>query len=129
MPSANPATPPVLSDVLPETTVETNGASPPYNLGAIAGKRVLVALRITEIVEQESLRVFIWGSTDANDWGAKPLFDYPEKFYRGVTPAALDLGQRPEIRFLQARWDVNRWGRGYPMPHFTFAVGIQELAS
>ncbi len=114
--------------VNPDTEVEANGQSAPFELGALAGKRVLVILRISEIVEQESLHGSIWGSVDGVDWGAKALFWYPQKFYRGATPAALDLAQRPEIKFLQARWETNRWGRGYPRPYFQFAVEIEELS-
>jgi hypothetical protein len=115
--------------VPPDTVVETPGRGATYELGALAGKSVLIVLRVTEIVEQESLEVSVWGSPDGSDWGANALFSFPQRFYCGVTPAALDLGQRPEIRSLQARWDVNRWGRGYPRPHFKFVVEIQELTS
>jgi len=115
--------------VAPETVVESNGMGSAYPLGPLAGKPVLIILRITEVVEQESLHVSIWGSADSNDWGAEALFWFPQKFYRGVTPAALDLRQRPEIKFLQARWEVNRWGRGSPRPYFRFAVEIQELSN
>jgi len=111
----------------PETVVETSGTGARYELGPLAGKPVLIVLRIDDIVEQESLEVSVWGSTDGADWGAHPLFAFPQKFYCGVTPAALYLGQRPEIRFLEARWDVNRWGRGYPRPYFKFGIEIQEL--
>src|SRR5262245_26503881 len=113
--------------VPPDTTVEANGESASFELGPLAGKRVLVVLRINEIVEQESLHVSIWGSADGSDWGAKPLFAYPQKFYRGATPAALDLSQKPELKFLRARWDTNRWGRGYPRPYFQFGIEIEDL--
>ena len=45
--------------VPPETRVERNGAGPAYELGALAGKAVMIVLRITEIIEQESLHVSI----------------------------------------------------------------------
>ncbi len=115
--------------VLPETVVETPGASPPYELDLLRGKPVLIVLRVTEIVEQESLHVSVWGSEDGQNWGAEALFWYPQRFYCGVTPAALDLRQRPEIKFLQARWEVNRWGRCDPRPYFKVAVEIQELTN
>lgn len=111
------------------TTVETSGHAPGLNLGGLAGKRILVVLRVTGIIEQESLDVTVWGSADGNDWGAKPLFEFRQQFYAGVTPAAVDLTQRPELRFLQARWHVNRWGRGYPRPHFEFGIELQAAAS
>ena len=115
--------------VPPETQVEANGASPAYELGALAGKPVMIVLGITEIIEQESLHVSIWGSPDGQDWGQQALFWYPQKFYRGIAPAALDLRQQPGLKFLQARWEVNRWGRCDPRPLFKFGVEIQELAT
>jgi hypothetical protein len=115
--------------VPPETRVERNGAGPAYELGALAGKPVMIVLRITEIIEQESLHLSIWGSPDGKDWGKQALFWYPEKFYQGVAPAALDLRQLPGLKFLRANWEVNRWGRGDPRPLFMFGVEIQELAT
>jgi hypothetical protein len=114
--------------VPPETLVETNGAGSPYELGALERKPVLIVLGVTEIIEQESLHVSVWGSPDGEDWGQQALFWFPQKFYQGVAPAALDLRQLPGIKFLQARWEVNRWGRGDPRPMFKFGVEIQELA-
>jgi hypothetical protein len=95
--------------VPPETQVET------------------IVLRVTQIIEQESLHISIWGSPDGKDWGQQALFWYPQKFYQGVAPAALDLRQLPGIKFLQARWEVNRWGRCDPRPLFKFGVEIQAI--
>jgi len=108
------------------TTVEGNGQSAPLDLGALTGKAVLLILQVDEVLEQESLHVSIWGSADGANWGTQALFWFPQKFYAGVTPAALDLGQRPDIKYLQARWEANRWGRGIPRPHFKFGVEVQE---
>jgi hypothetical protein len=113
--------------VHPGTVIEARGQSTAFELGALVGRPVMIVLRIEEIIEQESLHVSIWGSADGQAWGEKALFWYPQKFYRGATPAALDLSQRPEIRFLQARWETNRWGRGYPRPRFQVAIEVQEL--
>ena len=125
--SATSAKPSVDYLVPPDSVIETHGDSHPFNLGASAGQPVLLVLRVIEIIEQESLLVSIWGSPDGNDWGAKALFQFPERFYVGATPASLDLSQRPEIKFLQARWAVNRWGRGYPRPHFKIALEMEKL--
>ena len=129
MPLSTSAQTAVYHLIPPETQVETNGAGPAYELGALAGKPVMIVLRVTEIIEQESLHVSIWGSPEGKDWGGEALFWYPQKFYRGVAPAALDLRQMSGIRFLQARWEVDRWGRGYPRPLFKFGIEIQELDS
>jgi hypothetical protein len=111
------------------TTAEASGQGAPLELGALAGMTLLLILQIDEVREQESLHVSIWGSADGQDWGRQALFWLPQKFYSGVTPAALDLGQRPDIKFLQARWEANRWGRGIPRPHFRFVVEVQESAA
>ena len=113
--------------VPPETAVETNGAGPAFELGELEGKPVIIVLGITEIIEQESLHVSIWRSSDGKDWGQQALFWFHQKFYPGIAPAALDLRQMPGTKFLQARWEVNRWGRGDPRPLFKFGVEIQEF--
>ncbi len=113
--------------LLRRTLAETDGESPPYELDELAGKPLLMVLRVTDIIEQESLHVSVWGSADGKEWGSKALFWFPQRFYRGVTPAALDLSQRPEVKFLKARWQVNRFGRGYPVPRFEFSLEVQQL--
>lgn len=115
--------------LVPESVIENRGAGAAMALGLLAAKPLLVVLRVEEIVEQESLHVSVWGSTDGNGWGQKPLFWFPQIFYRSITPAALDLQQRPEVKFLQARWEVNRWGRGTPRPYFSISADVQELSA
>jgi hypothetical protein len=110
------------------TICEGPGRSAPLELGSRAAKPLLLILHVDEVLEQESLHVSIWGSADGQDWGTQALFWYPQKFYSGITPAALDLRQRPAIKFLQARWETNRWGRGIPRPYFKFSLELQESA-
>lgn len=109
------------------STVEMDGVGAPFELGNLAGHSLLIVLRIHEAIEQESFRLSIWGSPDAVEWGEKPLFWFPELFYPGVKPAALNLGEYPEVKFLQARWEVKRWGRGVPRPFFKISVEVQPL--
>jgi len=108
------------------TEAEASGQGAPLELGPLAGNPILLILQIDGVLEQESLHVSIWGSTDGIAWGTQALFWFPQKFYPGATPAALDLGQRPDLKFLQARWEANRWGRGIPRPYFRFGVEVQE---
>ena len=109
-----------------EITVDAAGESGAVELGAAAGKPILLTLAITRIVEQESLDVGIWGSADGTNWGAKPLTAFPQKFYQGVYQLLFDLSKSPEIRFLRAKWAVNRWGVGSPKPRFSFLIKLQE---
>jgi hypothetical protein len=116
-----------VSYLVPAGTIsEGSGHGAPLELGALAGKKLLLIVEITEVLEQESLHVSIWGSADGQDWGTQAVFWFPQKFHRGLTPAALDLAQRPDIKFLQARWEANRWGRGIPRTRFKFGVEVQE---
>ena len=108
------------------TTAEGPGTGAAVELGAVRAKTLLLVLRLEEIREQESLHVSVWGSADGQNWGTQALFWFPQKFYAGVTPAALDLTQHPEIKFLQARWETNRWGRGVPLPFFRFSLELKE---
>ena len=114
--------------LVPETKVEANGSGPVMEVGASAGKTILLTLGITKIVEQESLDVEIWGSADGKEFGAAPLMAFPQKFYAGAYAILLDLSQHPEARYLQARWKVARWGVGATTAMFTFYVFAEPLA-
>ena len=69
--------------VPPESITEAPGEGAVFDLATLAGKQLLVILRITEVIEQESLHVSIWGSADGKDWGKKPLFSYPQRWTSG----------------------------------------------
>ncbi len=108
--------------LLPETVSREDGSGPVMDLGRAQGKLVSLTLGITRIVEQESLDVSIWGSSDGNDWGTKPLVSLPQKFYCGTYSILLDLTSQPGLRYLRAQWKMNRWGRGNQKPLFDFYV-------
>jgi hypothetical protein len=112
--------------LLEETLVREGGTGPEIDLGPEQGKLLLLTLGITRIIEQESLDLSIWGSSDKAAWGAKALVSFPQKFYCGTYQLLLDLTDRPEIRYLRAQWKVNRWGRGEPKPLFMFYLFTQE---
>jgi hypothetical protein len=104
--------------LLPETTVREAGAGPEISLGNQPCETLILTLGITRIVEQESLDVSIWGSADGSDWGAAPLVSFPQKFYCGTYQVAIGLSQHPEVKYLRAKWQVNRWGKGDSKPLF-----------
>ena len=82
---------------------------------------------VSEQIEQESLDVSIWGSSDGQDFGKRPLLKFPQQFYRGTAKMVLDVSLRPEVKFLRARWELNRWGRGTPAPVFVAGLLLEEI--
>jgi hypothetical protein len=113
--------------VAANTNITTKSDGEVVDIGAPLHRIFLVVLTITHQVEQEALDVAIYGSPDGVNWGAKPLLAFPQRFYTGETPLLLDLRDKPEIRFLRAKWDATRWGRGSETPSFTCSVKISEV--
>ena len=114
--------------LVPEkTTIQAKGDGPAVDVSG-AGSRVLLAsLNITQVIEQESLDVSIWGSADGSNFGSKSVASFPQKFYRGTHPLLIDLRATPEIKFLRAHWEAARWGRGVETPSFEFQVALKEV--
>jgi hypothetical protein len=116
--------------LVPEKTVASaKGDASALDISAALGRVFLMTLEITQICEQESLELSIFGSADGIAWGTKPLFSYPQKFYRGEYPFLLDLTAHLEVRFVRAHWDVGRWGRGAEAPMFEFGIKIKEISA
>ncbi len=113
--------------ILENTRMESNGDGPSFDISAIATRTFLCRLTVTDQIEQESLDVSIWGSADGETWTKKPLLKLPQQFYRGTTKMVLDLSLRPEIKFIRARWELTRWGRGAPTPMFVAGLELVEI--
>jgi hypothetical protein len=114
--------------LVPEkTTVAAKGDGPILDLEQAAGRVFLLTLAITDIIEQESLDVSIYGSPDGAAWDRNPIAAFPQKFYREEVPLLLDLTRRPEVKFIRAHWEVARWGRGSETPMFEFHVMLREI--
>ena len=112
------------------TRVETlKGDGAAFDVSGSATRTFLLELRITDVIEQESLDVSIWGSADGQEFGKMPLLKLPQRFYRGQTRMVLDLTLRPEVKFIRAHWDVNRWGRVAPTPMFEFGLAAAEVSA
>ncbi len=108
------------------TLVEASGDGQAFDVSS--GPRLfLLEMEITGTIEQESLELSLWGSADGQDWGAMPLLKFPQRFYRGSTRMVLDLARNPEVKFIRARWELNRWGRGAPRPRFRFGVAARRV--
>ena len=114
--------------LLPETTIREAGNGSELDLGDAQGRVLLLTLGITRIIEQESLDVAILGSPDNSDWGGKPILSFPQKFYCGTYQLLCDLNQHPDVKFLRAKWQVSRWGRGDPKPLFGVYLFVQDAS-
>ncbi len=106
--------------------MSAEGTGPGLDLGE-AARGVLITLGISAVIEQESLLVSIHGSFDGVEWSAEPLAQFPQKFYAGVSAIFLDT-TRLSLRFLQARWKTDRWGRGVKTPLFRFYLFAEPIA-
>jgi hypothetical protein len=114
--------------LVPENTVvNAKGDGPALDVSRSEGRIFLLTLAITNIIEQESIEVSIFGSTDGAAWDAKPVTAFPQKFYREEIPLLLNLTGRPEVQFIRAHWEVARWGRGSETPTFEFCVTLGEF--
>jgi hypothetical protein len=109
------------------TTVTAKGDGEATDVSSASSRTFLLTLNIVETVEQESLDVSVFGSADGTTWDAKPILSFAQKFYRGETPMLLELEGQPNVKFVRAHWEVNRWGRGPEQPMFVFQVGLKEV--
>lgn len=110
-----------------ETKLDSNADGQPFDISSSLSRTFLCALTVSDQLEQESLDVSIWGSPDGQQFGKKPLLKIPQQFYRGTTKMVLDLSLRAEVRFLRARWELNRWGRVAPTPLFVAGLHLEEI--
>jgi hypothetical protein len=117
-----------LVDLVAEKTVVTaKGDGAAVDVSAASSRVFLLTLDITNIIEQESLDVSVYGSADGAAWSPKPIVGFPQKFYREQSPLLLDLTAHPDVKFVRAHWDVARWGRGTETAMFEFGVTMREV--
>jgi len=114
--------------LVPDKTVVTaTGDGAAIDVSAATNRVLLATLHITNIIEQESLDVSVYGSADGATWEPKPIASFPQKFYRGQQPMLVDLSQQPTVKFVRAHWETNRWGRGTETPMFEFHITLKEV--
>jgi hypothetical protein len=110
-----------------KTVASAKGDGVAVDVSAAANRVFLLTLEITQIIEQESLDVSIYGSGDGTAWSPKPIVAFPQKFYCGQWPLLLDLTAHPDVKFVRAHWEMARWGRGTETPMFEFGVAMREV--
>ena len=113
--------------IAPATLLQENGHGEAVDVRASATRTFYCSMLIREQIEQESVDVAIWGSADGENWGTHPLLKLPQQFYRGETRAVLELVLVPEINFIRAGWELNRWGRVAPSPMFVLELHLTEV--
>jgi len=111
--------------LLPETVTHEEGVGAEFALGSERGKPLLLTLGITQIVEEASLDISIWGSVDQEHW--RQLISYPQKAYCGTYLLMLDLSHHSEVCWLRAQWRLSRWGAGEPAVFAGFHLSVQEV--
>jgi hypothetical protein len=114
--------------IIPETVIRESGTGPEISVGSSERGLLLLTLGITRIIEQQSLDISLFGSADNVEWSSKPLISFPQKFYCGTYQLLLDLSQQPELKYLRAKWQVSRWGRGDPKPLFGVYLFVQDAS-
>jgi hypothetical protein len=114
------------SFLLSERQIHDSGFTAAVDLGIPIDEPIEIVLGVTHAKEQQSLDLTIWGSEDGQNWSDRPLLAFPQKYYCGTYKMALHPGRR-RIRFLQARWNVSRWGHGLKGPIFDFYIMARDL--
>src|SRR5579872_4943543 len=115
-------------DLIPQgTLMQENGHGEVVDVRTSGSRTFYCIMQINDQIEQESVDVSIWGSADGENWGVHPILKLPQQFYRGETRAVLDLTMVPEVNFIRAVWDLNRWGRGAPLPAFVLGLHLKEI--
>ena len=113
----------------PGTLVEESGDGEAVDVSPSSTRTFFCFMEITAQIEQESIDVSIWGSADGENWGTHPILKLPQRFYRGETRAVLELTLVPEVNFIRAGWELNRWGRVAPLPMFMLGLHLAEVAT
>ena len=115
-------------DLIPQgTRLQENGHGEAADIRGSATRTFFCILVIHDQIEQESVDVAIWGSADGENWGTHPILKLPQQFYKGETRAVLELSLVPEVNFIRAGWDLNRWGRVAPTPMFVLGLHLAEV--
>jgi hypothetical protein len=116
-----------LNLVPPHTRVNSSGNGERFDVSASATRTFMCTLEIDDQIEQESIDMSIYVSSDGDTWPAKPFLMLPQQFYKGRTRLLLDLTPHPGVRYIRAHWVLNRRGRVAPTPMFVISFSLEEI--
>jgi hypothetical protein len=111
--------------LLNEQIVRECGEGSPVPIDGPHEGPIRLTLEITRILQQENLEVAILGSSDGRSWHR--LAAFPHKSYCGTYSMVLEPSRHHDVRFLKARWAVDRWQFGEGDPLFGFYVFAQDV--
>ena len=115
--------------LFPPSLEQTDGVGPTVDLGRNPAALMVATVGINHVIENERLRVSIWGSPDGTDWEEEPLVSFPPKSYCGIYSTFLTLAKHPRVRYLRVKWSMNRSDKSSGAPLFGFYVSVQECDS
>jgi hypothetical protein len=110
--------------LVPESVSREGGQSAAVALDSCQGRTLSLTLGINRVLEQQSLEVSIWGSSEGQSW--KHVASFPQKCYCGTYSLILDLSRHPDVAYIQARWKMERWARGGQKPLFGFYIFVEQ---
>lgn len=102
-----------------ETAVRESGESSVFDARDYSSENLHLTFGITHAVENESIRIDIYGSNDGLSWPAKPIVGFTPKYYCGTYHLTVPRG---EARYIKAAWKVLRWSRADGRPFFRFYI-------
>jgi hypothetical protein len=113
--------------LVPESELRTKGVSDEVFLERHRGGLLELTLDITRVNERASLDISIWGSSDGEDWGARPVIHFPRKYHCGESKMLWDPAEHPYVQRLRAKWQVDRWGTGDGKPRIALSLRAREV--
>jgi hypothetical protein len=113
--------------MIPESELRTAGSGIELLLETYTGGLLEFTLNITRVNERASLDLTIWGSSDGQVWGARPLIQFPRKYLCGESKLLWDPADYPNVQRLRAQWQVDRWGRGDSKPLIALELHAREV--
>lgn len=104
--------------LFPQEEVHGSGYGKIIDLGDCCGRPVRLRLHIDRISVGERLDIVIWGSSDGQSWGPRPLAVLPHKYYCGTYNYHLDLCEHPAVRYLRVQYKMSEGLPGPARPHW-----------
>lgn len=118
--------------LFPQGEVQGSGYGKIIGLGEFSGKILRLQLHIDRISVGERLDIALWGSSDGEFWGPRPLVVLPHKYYCGNYSYHLDLGEHSSVRYLRVEYRVSEGlpgtMEGHRPPVALMAIDVEQAA-